>query len=175
MYINIKSFFVTIFILFISSVSFAAGSIQIESDSLKYFGEENKSIFKGNVVVESDNMTVHSDNMTVYFSKNREIDRILAEGNVNITKENMYFMSDKAEMLMQDNVIKLIRNVKVWQGENYLEGEEVIIYNDSNRMEVRKGKDSRVKIIYYPDEKGNTIVNNGKESEENLQKEDGSQ
>ncbi len=166
-----KFIYTVILTMVLFSVGFAANSIQIKSDSLKYLGAENKSVFKGNVVVERDNMTIHADNMTVFFSEEREVNRILADGNVKITDEDMYSMSDKAEMFMQENVIKLIRNVKIWQGENYLEGDEVIIYNNEDRMEVRKGEESRVKIIYYPDEKGNIGVNNGKESEKNLQKE----
>lgn len=172
---HIKKLFILLYIIVYTSVAMAAqNKVQIESDSLKYFGEKNISYFTGNVVVKSDNMTVHSDNMSVYFNDNREPEKIIAEGNVSITRQDLYALSKKAEMLMQENVIKLSEDVRVWQGENYLEGQQVIIYNDENRIEVKKSEKSRVKIIFYPDQKGNSIVNTGKPSEKELQKEDGS-
>jgi len=172
---HIKKLFILLFIIVCTSFAVAAqNKIQIQSDSLKYFGEKNISYFTGNVVVKSDNMTVHSDNMSVYFNDNREPEKIIAEGNVSITRQELYALSKKAEMLMQENVIKLSEDVRVWQGENYLEGQQVIIYNDENRIEVKKSEKSRVKIIFYPDQKGNSIVNTGKPSEKELQKKDGS-
>ncbi|TYB33322.1 MAG: lipopolysaccharide transport periplasmic protein LptA [Flexistipes sinusarabici] len=170
---HIKKLSVLFFIIVCVSVAGAAqNKVQIESDSLKYFGEKNISYFTGNVVVKSDNMTIHSDNMSVYFNDNREPEKIVAEGNVSITRQEMYALSKKAEMLMNENVIKLSEDVRVWQGENYLEGQQVIIYNDENRIEVKKSEKSRVKIIFYPDQKGKSIVNTGKPSEKELQKED---
>ncbi|MEC9493106.1 lipopolysaccharide transport periplasmic protein LptA [Flexistipes sp.] len=172
---HIKKLSVLFLIIVCISVAGAAqNKVQIESDSLKYFGNRNVSYFRGNVFVKSDNLTMHSDNMSVYFNDNREPEKIVAEGNVSITKQELYALSNKAEMLMNENVIKLSGDVRVWQGENYLEGQQVIIYNDENRIEVKKSDKSRVKIIFYPDQKGKSIVNTGKPSEKELQEKDGS-
>jgi len=172
---HIKKLSVLFFIIVCISVAGAAqNKVKIESDSLKYFGNRNVSYFSGNVFVKSDNLTMHSDNMSVYFNDNREPEKIVAEGNVSITKQELYALSNKAEMLMNENVIKLSGDVRVWQGENYLEGQQVIIYNDENRIEVKKSDKSRVKIIFYPDQKGKSIVNTGKPSEKELQEKNGS-
>ncbi|AEI14641.1 OstA family protein [Flexistipes sinusarabici DSM 4947] len=172
---HIKKLSVLFFIIVCISVAGAAqNKVKIESDSLKYFGNRNVSYFSGNVFVKSDNLTMHSDNMSVYFNDNREPEKIVAQGNVSITKQELYALSNKAEMLMNENVIKLSGDVRVWQGENYLEGQQVIIYNDENRIEVKKSDKSRVKIIFYPDQKGKSIVNTGKPSEKELQEKDGS-
>ena len=44
--------------------------------------------------------------------------------------------------------------MKVWQGENYLEGEKVFIYYEEERIVVDKGTDKRVTIIFKPENEG---------------------
>jgi lipopolysaccharide export system protein LptA len=87
----------------------------------------------------------------------------------------MYGVSEKAEVDLNTNIIKLIGNVRVWNNDNYLEGEEIIIYNNEERIDIVKKNNKRVKIIFTPDDKDNLIGNKSGKSEKKLQKENGSQ
>ncbi|MBZ4671803.1 MAG: OstA family protein [Deferribacteraceae bacterium] len=142
-------------------VSFGADkpSVKVESDSLVFSSDSNISVFKGNVVAHYEDIVIKSDNMTVFFKKDKKVDRILSEGNVQVTKGDLYSLSEYAEINVDlDNAV-LRKNVKVWQGQNYLEGDEVIIYNKENRVIVNKGDNSRVKIIFFPESEDNGTKN----------------
>lgn len=151
---------IALMVVFIG-ISFAADKlpVKVESDSLVFSGDSNISVFKGNVVAHYEDIVIKSDNMTVFFKKDKKVDRILSEGNVQITKGDLYSLSEYAEINVDlDNAI-LKKNVKVWQGQNYLEGDEVIIYNKDNKVIVNKGDNSRVKIIFFPESEDNGTKN----------------
>lgn len=158
-------------LLFILFFVFAATKppMIIESETLVIEGLKNSVIFKGNVSATNDGSKINSDIMTVFYDKDKKPQRVECEGNVKFSREDMYGLSKRAEMDLNNNIIKLIGDVKVWQGENYLEGEEVIIYNDSERIEIKQKEGKRVKIIFTPENKDNLIGNNSKKPEKNIQ------
>ena len=57
-------------------------------------------------------------------------------------------------MDQKKKVAVITGNVKVWQGENYLEGEKVFIYYEEERIIVDKGTNKRVTIIFKPTDEG---------------------
>jgi len=126
--------------------------IKILSDYMKYTGDDNVSRFSGNVIVTDGEMRVTSDNMDVSFDKQNNVKEIYAQGNVKIEKEGLLALSDKARLYAAEEKVVLFNNVRVWQGDNYLEGEKVTIYNQNNRIFVDRGSNKRVKIIIAPKE-----------------------
>lgn len=129
----------------------AVDSVKVESDRLSYSGKSKNSIFEGNVVAYYQDLVIHADKMTVTFTEKKDVEKILCDGNVKIVKGDMYSLSESAEFKVKENVAILRKNVKVWQGENYLEGDEVILYNDDEKIVVNKSDTSRVKIIFNPE------------------------
>lgn len=129
----------------------AVNSVKVESDRLSYSGKSKDSIFEGNVVAYYQDLVIHADKMTVTFTEKKDVEKILCDGNVKIVKGDMYSLSEFAEFKVKENVAILRKNVKVWQGENYLEGDEVILYNDDEKIVVNKSDTSRVKIIFNPE------------------------
>lgn len=156
---NIK-FIIILFVIFVG-ISFGDEKlpVKVESDSLVFSGDSNISVFKGDVIAHYKESVIKSDNMTVFFNKDKKVDRIICEGNVQITKGDMYSLSEYADIFVDLDKAILKKNVKVWQGENYLEGDEVIIYNKENRVIVNKGGNSRVKIIFFPKSEDNGTEN----------------
>lgn len=126
--------------------------IKILSDYMKYTGDDNVSRFTGNVIVTDGDMRVTSDNMDVSFDKQNNVKEIYAQGNVKIEKEGLLALSDKARLYAAEEKAVLMNNVRVWQGDNYLEGEKVTLYNQNNRIFVDRGSNKRVKIIIAPKE-----------------------
>ncbi|MGC9062624.1 LptA/OstA family protein [Calditerrivibrio sp.] len=150
--------------------------VNIEADSVKYFGKEQYSLFTGNVKATYKDTKVYSDSMKVVFDSKKEVEFIYFTGNVKMVKEGMYSLSKEAELKMKDNILVLKGDAKVWQGENYLEGEEVIVYNNDNRVVVNRAENKRVKVIFYPDNKieGSLSGNKDKEPKKDIQKKNGS-
>ncbi|MCX8084947.1 MAG: lipopolysaccharide transport periplasmic protein LptA [Calditerrivibrio sp.] len=169
-----KSKIFVLFLLVFITTGFASDRypINIESDSVKYFGKEQYSLFIGNVRATHKEMKLFADEMKVVFDKNREVETIFCTGNVKMVKEGMYSLSKEAEIRLKENVLVLKGDAKVWQGENYLEGNEVIVYNNDNRVIVNKAENKRVKVIFYPDNKtqGSFGGNKDKESQKDIQK-----
>lgn len=131
-----------------------ADSVKIESDMLSYSGKSKDSVFEGNVVAYYQDIVIHADKMTVKFADKKDVEKIFCEGNVKIVKGEMYSLSENAEFDVKENIAVLKKNVKVWQGKNYLEGDEVILYNSEEKIVVNKSDTSRVKIIFSPEGEG---------------------
>ena len=129
----------------------AADSVKIESDKLNYSGKSKVSIFEGNVIAYYQDVVIYADKMTVTFTGEKDVENILCEGNVKVVKGEMYSLSEFAEFKVKENVAVLKKNVRVWQGENYLEGDEVTLYDDDERIVVNRSDNSRVKIIFRPE------------------------
>jgi lipopolysaccharide transport protein LptA len=129
--------------------------IKIESNSLRYLGEKKYSLFEGNVEAEYEKNKIFSDKMYVYMNDDNKIDRIICEGNVKLINDNITATARKAEYDVNNNVFYLLSGVKVWQEDNYLEGEQITIYTKTNRIEVTKGKNRRVIVIFKPEEEEN--------------------
>ena len=128
------------------------GSIKIESDYMKYSGDDKVSRFSGNVVVSDNEMRMTADSMDVTFGAENEVKEILSQGNVKIEKEGLLTLSDKARFFNSEKKVVLTNNVRVWQGDNYLEGDKVTLFSDSNKILVDRGTNKRVKIIIVPKE-----------------------
>lgn len=129
--------------------------IKVESNSLRYFGEKKYSLFEGDVKAIYEESQIFSDKMYVYMTDENKIDRIICEGNIKLINDNITATAKRAEYDVNNNIIYLLNGVKVWQDDNYLEGEQITIYTKTNRIEVTKGKNRRVIVIFKPDENEN--------------------
>lgn len=126
----------------------AKSQVKIQSDTMRYYGKDKKSVFSGNVVATSDNFTLTSDNVTVILGNDMEAERILCTGNVNFKSDDIVAVSKEAQVDQLKKEALLIGDVKIWQGENQLEGEQVTIHYEDNVIIV----DKRVRIIFNPDD-----------------------
>ena len=125
--------------------------VKIQADEMRYYGSERKSTFHGNVVAVSDNYTLTSDDVVVFLNKDMDVSKIQCTGNVNFKSDDIVSISKRADLDHNKKVAVITGNVKVWQGENYLEGEKVFIYYEEERIVVDKGTDKRVTIIFKPE------------------------
>ena len=128
--------------------------VKVQADEMRYFGTEKKSTFHGNVVAVSDNYTLTADDVTVFLDKANEISKIKCVGNVNFRSDDIISISKEADLDQKKKLAVITGNVKVWQCENYLEGEKVFIYYEEERIVVDKGTDKRVTIIFKPTDEG---------------------
>jgi lipopolysaccharide export system protein LptA len=126
--------------------------IQIEADNMKYYGDKQMSHFTGNVVVIKGDLKMTSKEMEVYFTEEKEVKEIFSKGDVKIEREGLLALSGFARIYQQEQKVVLTENARVWQEDNYLEGDKVTLFLDSEKLFVDKGNDDdkRVKIIITP-------------------------
>lgn len=163
MYYNHKYFIILILIL---SAPFFMGAdtknktikptspVKIQANEMRYYGTERKSTFHGNVVAVSDNYTLTSDDIVVFLNKDMDVSKIQCTGNVNFKSDDIVSISKRADLDHNKKVAVITGDVKIWQGENYLEGEKVFIYYGEERIVVDKGTEKRVTIIFKPENEG---------------------
>lgn len=130
MYYNHKYFIILILIL---SAPFFMGAdiknktikptspVKIQANEMRYYGTERKSTFHGNVVAVSDNYTLTSDDIVVFLNKDMDVSKIQCTGNVNFKSDDIVSISKRADLDHNKKVAVITGDVKVWQGENYLE------------------------------------------------------
>nr|MBF0222958.1 lipopolysaccharide transport periplasmic protein LptA [Desulfobulbaceae bacterium] len=164
-------FFVFLTSLLLSaSLALAAGAqkpIQIESDHMLSMQKENTVFFSGKVVAKQEDLVIHADEMTVYYNekkddaqtpkqegtKSKDVERIFAEGNVEITQLEWVATGDAAEYFSSERKVILTGKAKVWQDNNLVTGNKVVMYLDEGKSVVERSSDKgeRVKAFFYPD------------------------
>lgn len=163
----------TLYIFLITIVVFLLGAspkenvtsnspIKIQADKSEYFGNKRVNVFTGNVIAMNDEFTLTSDVVNVYLNKKNDIEKIICNGNVNFKTKDIVSISKNAEVSQNSQIAILSGGVKIWQGENILEGEKVTVYYNDNRILVDKGSKKRVTIIFNPENKENPFESKGK-------------
>lgn len=137
--------------------------VRIEADNMVSVQKDKTVVFTGKVEARQGELLIHSDKMVVSYSgaakggEGREIKRIVATGNVEITQKNWVATGDRAEYFADARKVVLTGHTKVWQDNNMVTGERFVMYLDEGRSVVEKGKKSgRVKAFFYPGQSGET-------------------
>ena len=115
--------------------------IEITSDRMRSENGGQKIIFSGNVVATNGDMTISSDIMEVYnTSDKKQIEEIVAIGNVDIIRAEKKAKGDRAVYLEQLQKIILTGNPKAvaWEGKDIIEGREMIFLLNRDRFVVNE-------------------------------------
>jgi len=153
--------------------------INITADRMEADDKEKVVVFTGNVVARQEDVVINCDLMRVYYreietasaettpqkpsdpgesteaeekeKKENEIDRIEAEGNVKITRDNRVALSDKAVYLAKADprVIILTGEPRVWRDKDVLTGKRITVFLDQDRSLVEGGAEQRVNATFY--------------------------
>jgi lipopolysaccharide export system protein LptA len=128
--------------------------ITVDSDKMERFGKESLVIFTGNVVARQSNSVQYADRMEVYLDeKGDRVLRTVSTGNVRIiTSDCRTGTAARAEYHDLDQRVVLTGNARVWQEDNVVSGESIVIYIAQDRSVVEGGTRERVKAIFYPRE-----------------------
>ncbi len=126
--------------------------VTVDSDKMERFGKESLVIFTGNVVARQNSSVQYADRMEVYLDeKGDRILRTVSTGNVRIiTRDCRTGTARRAEYFELDQRVVLSGNARVWQEDNVVSGESVVIYLSQDRSVVQGGGQERVKAIFYP-------------------------
>ncbi len=131
----------------------ASQPIEISAQQLEANREERRSIFRGDVVAVQGNMTLKADTLTVYFLKEENrIDRLIATGHVRVDQLDRIATADEAVYSRVDEVLTLKGNAQVEQGQNRVNGNEIVLYLNENRTLVTGSEQGRVKAVFSPED-----------------------
>jgi lipopolysaccharide export system protein LptA len=108
--------------------------------------------------------------MEVYLDdKGERVLRIVSTGNVKIVTEDCRTgTARRAEYYDDDQRLLLIGDAKVWQEDNVVTGERIVMFLADDRSEVEAGPQGRVKSVFYPkrdEEKPGTTTPVGKKDD----------
>lgn len=143
--------------------------VHIEADRMESDQKTESVLFVGNVEAKQGDLAIKAERMTVFYQQNqpvaakttaaeagRAIDRLTASGEVEIVKQNWTATGDQLEYLSRDRKIILTGNTKVWQDNNLVTGDRIVLYLDEGKSVVERksnGEGERVKAFFYPDAK----------------------
>ena len=108
---------------------------EITSDKLFFDYEEKKAIFTGNVVVTDPDLQLTADKLVVTMTPEDEIDRLDAEGNVEIKMEGLHSRSGKAVYTLGDSKVVLTDGPQVSREGSVMTAEKITYWRLENRME----------------------------------------
>jgi lipopolysaccharide export system protein LptA len=126
--------------------------IVIDADRMEAFKRDGLVVFSGNVIAKQENSVQTADRMEVYLDdKGERVLRIISTGNVKIVTEDCRTGTAKrAEYYDDDQKLLLIGDAKVWQEDNVVTGERMVMYLADDRSEAESGPQGRVKSVFYP-------------------------
>lgn len=139
--------------------------IHVEADRMVSKQKENAVTFTGEVAAKQGKLSIYSDEMTVYHETpagdgkekagSQQIKKLYADGNVKIVQEGLVATGDHMEFFAKERKVLLTGNTKVWQDNNLVTGEKVVLdlNTDTTVVEPDKKAGGRVKAFFYPDEK----------------------
>jgi lipopolysaccharide export system protein LptA len=138
--------------------------IHIEADRMVSNQKENAVTFSGNVQAKQGELTINSDEMIVHYARpadgkakqqkeKQEIQKIFARGHVEIVQGELVATGDQVEFMAEKKQVLLTGNTKVWQNNNLVTGEKVLLDLGTETTIIEPDKDSggRVKAFFYPE------------------------
>ena len=145
--------------------------IVIDADRMEAFKRDGLVVFTGSVIAKQENSVQTADRMEVYLDdKGERVLRIISTGNVKIVTEDCRTgTARRAEYYDDDQRLLLIGDAKVWQEDNVVTGERIVMYLADDRSEVEAGPQGRVKSVFYPkrdEEKPGVAVTSGAKPDE---------
>jgi lipopolysaccharide export system protein LptA len=123
------------------STSGARDPIDIKSDRLEAFNKERKIVFIGNVQARQRDTLIFADRLTTFYDKDgKEVERILAVGNVRITQDEKVATGREAVFDNRRRKIVMTGDPHLWQGRDELRGEVITVFIDEDRVIVDRAR-----------------------------------
>ncbi len=144
------------FWLCVAAVGQAKGPITIKSDRMEVLQNQQVVIFSGNVVAQKEGLTIYADRLIVYYTKGkgeekREVTKLVAIGHVKIHKDDWIARAGKAVYFRDQEKIVLEDNPQIWQGDNTVRGDRIILYLNEDRSVVEAAPGHKAEAVIFPE------------------------
>lgn len=110
------------------------GGTVITSHSLSFDQTSYQAVFEGDVQVSDSHFKMSTDRLVVSFSKDNEVQKLSAEGKVQIVREELVANSERAVYDVEEGKVVLSVNPKLRRGRDLLSGETITFWRDNNRI-----------------------------------------
>jgi len=140
--------------------------IRITADRLIADTQSQNAEFIGNVHAIRGNMTILCDSLKIFYKDSPAqdsqkqpgadaIQRIVADGNVNIQFDNQTATTQRAVWSTAEQTIVLSGpGSKIVSGKNSISGSKITLHQGDNRVKVEGGSDERVEAQFFSEEQG---------------------
>ena len=138
-----------------------AEPIHITSDQVEAFQQQRQIIFSGHVVATQKDIVVRGDKMTVFYADKGQgdakgsdlgggsVDKIVVEGNVQITQGERVATGKVATYYRADNKVVLTGDPRVVRNQDSIQGDRITLFLDSEKSIVESGPSGRVQATIY--------------------------
>jgi lipopolysaccharide export system protein LptA len=124
--------------------------VHVTAERMEVDHATNLIRFSGNVVSVRGAMVIRSDVLDVFNTGNEgdedQIEKIVAQGNVQFENETKRATGDKAVYLAKNRTVVLQGNPKAWDGENEVSGSRITMYLDEDKSVVEGDAGRRVEV-----------------------------
>ena len=128
--------------------------VEITARSMTAEPAAGKAVFVGDVVARQVDVTLYCEQLTVYYRQVegvQQVDRLEARKAVRMVQGDRVATGDEADYDQLRAVVVFRGSAKVHQGKNEVDGDEITIYLDENRSEVKSAGDGRVRAVFFPE------------------------
>jgi len=125
--------------------------LEIISDWTEADRQKGTITFGGKVIAKQKDMVLYADQVVNYFDlQSQKLLKAIAVGNVKLNQADKFVTCERAELNQAERKVVLTGNPVMWQGENRVTGERIIIYLDQSQAEVFGGKEGKAKVKILP-------------------------
>jgi lipopolysaccharide export system protein LptA len=125
--------------------------ISVSADSLVFDNRARVLTYNGGVVATQGDMKLESNTLTVALDEKADsrLKEVVAVGEVHLSKGTRSATAGRAVFDQTNRTVVLSDNAVLHDGPNQVSGEQITVYLDEERAEV-KGGNSRVKAVLFP-------------------------
>jgi len=125
--------------------------VEVTADSMEADDAAKTVVFIGHAVAKQGDVTIYGDRLTIHaVAGDQDVERMIAEGNVRIVQGQRTATADRAEYLRAEERIVLTGTPRVSEGQNWVQGQEIVLYIRENRSVVKGGAGGRVNAVFQP-------------------------
>lgn len=125
--------------------------VSITADRMEADDAARKLVFAGNAVARQGDVSITSDRLTIeYSADNRELQQIVAVGNVHIEQGGRVATGGHAVYDKREGRIVLTGDPVVKEGPNSVSGNEITLFLNGKRSLVTGTGESRVRAVFQP-------------------------
>lgn len=140
--------------------------IAIRSDVIELYDRDRTAVFSGNVIVTQDEVTIRTSKLQVEYEAGagaaaggadmqRRISRIEALDKVLVTLKDQKLSGDSAVFEMKKQIITVLGDVVLTQGDNVLRGSRLVVDLNTGRSRLESGTagGGRVQGSFVPEQR----------------------
>lgn len=143
--------------------SFSKLPTNISAESLTLNAKQRTFAYKGNVTVEQGDMKLTSKTLEGTYGEDNQIQKLIAKGNVRITKQEIEATSQQALYDAASATMILSDNPQLKQGESLLTADRIKVFLKENRSQAEGAV--RVTLVKDKDAGAPSFINLGKDDE----------